>query len=75
KDAHEISFKKVAELLKEDLSVLILLGTGWGIAYRELGNVDYFLPPIEGIGDFNHLSVRSAASIVLDRIISQFKEL
>jgi tRNA (guanine37-N1)-methyltransferase len=55
--------------------VLILLGTGWGIAYRELGNVDYFLPPIEGIGDFNHLSVRSAASIVLDRIISQYKEL
>ena len=75
KDAHEISFKKVAELLKEDLPVLILLGTGWGIAYRELGNVDYFLPPIEGIGDFNHLSVRSATSIVLDRIISQYKEL
>jgi hypothetical protein len=75
KDFEEISFKEVAELLKRDEVVLILFGTGWGIAYKELGKVDYFLPPIEGIGDFNHLSVRSAASIVLDRIISQFKTL
>jgi len=75
KDAEEISFKEVAGLLKKDEVVLILFGTGWGIAYEEIGKVDYFLPPIEGVGDFNHLSVRSAASIVLDRIISQFKEL
>lgn len=72
---HEISFKEVAVFLKRDEPVLVLFGTGWGIAYKEIGVVDYFLPPIEGIGAFNHLSVRSAASIVLDRIVSQYKEL
>lgn len=75
KDFAEISFKETAELLKKDQPVLLLFGTGWGIAYGELEKIDSFLPPIEGVGDFNHLSVRSAASIVLDRIISYFKEI
>jgi hypothetical protein len=30
---------------------------------------DGILPPIAGAGSYNHLSVRSAAAIVLDRLL------
>ena len=33
-----------------------------------LEEVDAFLPPLAGLGEYNHLSVRSAASIILDRL-------
>ena len=32
---------------------------------------DVVLEPIRGTGDYNHLSVRSAASIILDRLLGQ----
>ena len=32
---------------------------------------DYVLEPIGGGGDYNHLSVRSAASIMLDRLFGR----
>ncbi|MCK4696288.1 MAG: RNA methyltransferase, partial [Candidatus Cloacimonetes bacterium] len=31
----------------------------------------YILKPIKGVGNYNHLSVRSAAAIVLDRLTSE----
>ena len=33
--------------------------------------VDYVLEPIKGETDYNHLSVRSAAAIILDRLYQQ----
>ena len=33
-----------------------------------LETADYIVEPIEGVGEFNHLSVRSAVAILLDRI-------
>lgn len=47
---------------------LILLGTAWGLAPAALAGVDAFLPPISGGGDYNHLPVRAAAAITLDRL-------
>ncbi len=49
---------------------LILFGTGWGIAKEVMEKADYALKPIEGNTDYNHLSVRSAAAVVLDRLLS-----
>lgn len=49
--------------------VLILFGTGWGMAPELLAEVDRLLPPIIGTGNYNHLSVRSAAAIILDRLL------
>ena len=46
----------------------ILFGTGWGFTDDFLNSVDYILKPVEGIEGFNHLSVRSAVAIILDRI-------
>ncbi len=48
---------------------LILFGTGWGMAEEVFEKVDNILEPIRGIGDYNHLSVRSAIAIILDRLI------
>ncbi len=47
---------------------LILLGSGSGLADEIVERCDYLLEPIQGPGDYNHLSVRSAAAIILDRL-------
>jgi hypothetical protein len=50
---------------------LILLGTAWGLAQEVIDSGDGILPPISGLGNYNHLSVRSAAAIVLDRLLGE----
>ena len=54
----------------EDLSrpFLMLFGTGWGVTQDVKDDCDYILEPIEGKG-YNHLSVRSAVAIILDRLL------
>lgn len=47
---------------------LLLLGTGWGLTEECFEAADYILEPIAGAGRYNHLSVRSAAAIMLDRL-------
>jgi hypothetical protein len=48
--------------------VLLLFGTGFGMAPAMLERADLALPPILGPGEYNHLSVRAAAGIILDRL-------
>ncbi|NWF93407.1 MAG: RNA methyltransferase [Syntrophaceae bacterium] len=64
-----ISFARFRELL-EDGSVpfFLLFGTGWGLTEEVKDSCDYVLAPIEGKG-YNHLSVRSAVAIILDRLL------
>jgi tRNA (guanine37-N1)-methyltransferase len=67
---HRTSFVAVKEMLhRETRPFLILFGTGWGLTEATLSQADYVLEPIEGRTEFNHLSVRSAAAIVLDRLL------
>ncbi|BAL80734.1 RNA methyltransferase [Caldisericum exile] len=70
-----VTYEFVAKELKNNRPILICFGTGWGIPEEFEKNFDGFLPPIIGITDFNHLSVRSATSIILDRIITSFKSI
>ncbi|MEO8701621.1 MAG: tRNA (guanosine(37)-N1)-methyltransferase TrmD [Kofleriaceae bacterium] len=58
-----------ATLLPDPL--VILLGTGWGLADTLIPSVSRVLAPIEGASDWNHLSVRSAAAILLDRLFGR----
>jgi tRNA (guanine37-N1)-methyltransferase len=51
--------------------LLILLGTGWGLADELIPSVSRLLAPIEGASDWNHLSVRSAGAILLDRLFGR----
>ena len=48
--------------------VLIVLGTGWGLTDEALAACDLRLEPIRGRQGYNHLSVRSACAIILDRL-------
>ena len=48
--------------------VLLMFGTGWGLIQEVIATADLILEPIYGPGEYNHLSVRSAAAIILDRL-------
>ncbi len=64
-----LSFKEMSSVLRDSTEPhLILLGTGWGLAPEILERADYRLEPILGPTEYNHLSVRSAAAIILDRL-------
>lgn len=56
------------QLFQNDQPVLLLLGTGYGLIQEMVRRCDYVLEPVNGTGDYNHLSVRSAAAIMLDRL-------
>ncbi len=59
----------LAEALADDRRPLLLcLGTGWGLAPELVSQCDRVLAPIRGAPKFNHLSVRSAAASILDRL-------
>jgi len=62
-----VSYREIAGITK-DKPVLLLFGTGWGFSEDIIKEADYIAEPIYGAGDFNHLSVRSAVAIILDRI-------
>ena len=53
---------------EDDRPELLVLGTGWGLTEEILGRADDVLEPIRGADDYNHLSVRAAAAIILDRL-------
>ncbi len=64
-----IDFEFFRKLLKDsDTPFFILFGTGWGLTQEVKDGSDYVLAPIEGKG-YNHLSVRSAVAIILDRLL------
>ncbi|MEJ2031953.1 MAG: RNA methyltransferase [Deltaproteobacteria bacterium] len=65
------SFAETREALYGGENFLILFGTAWGLAPKVLAMADGLLPPIRGEGEYNHLSVRSAAAIVLDRLLGE----
>jgi len=56
-------------LARAEEPYLLLFGTGWGLAKEMVSGADHRLAPIRGRSDYNHLSVRSAVSIVLDRVL------
>jgi hypothetical protein len=70
-----ISFQKARATLRNGKRpVYILFGTGWGMADELIETCDAVLPPIRGESSFNHLSVRAAVAIVLDRVVGEDEE-
>jgi hypothetical protein len=67
--AHKtISYEAGKKVISENKSNILFFGTGHGLADCVLTRSNYLLEPIYGKNNYNHLSVRSAASIVLDRL-------
>ncbi|MBP1753077.1 MAG: hypothetical protein H6Q57_1913 [Geobacteraceae bacterium] len=65
-----IAFDEMRKLLEDATQpYLLLFGTGWGLADELLHCADYVLEPIRGAGTYNHLSVRSAAAIIMYRLL------
>jgi hypothetical protein len=59
-----------SRLAGDGKAVLIVFGTGWGLAPSVIDASDALLEPIRApASDYNHLSVRSACAIALDRLI------
>lgn len=48
--------------------VLLVFGTGWGLAPEVTSSATEILAPIRGTSSWNHLSVRAACAIALDRL-------
>jgi len=57
------------KLKRNSLPYLLIFGTGSGIAHEIVHQADYRLEPIKGKDGYNHLSVRSAVAIILDRVV------
>ena len=65
-----INYGKFREMLKNGKPYLLVLGTAWGLSDGFIAGADYVLAPIKGPADYNHLSVRSATAIILDRLMA-----
>jgi len=69
KQKREISYQELRSHIEKNVSpVLLLFGTAHGLAEEVMNRADATLPAIKGTSDYNHLSVRSAVSITLDRL-------
>ncbi len=62
-----IDYAAQGTVWKHDRPVLLVFGTGRGLSDALLAQCDYLLAPVLGMTDYNHLSVRSAVAIILDR--------
>lgn len=66
----KIDFNRLRQKLQSGLPHLLIFGTAWGLSGELIQKVDYRLPPITGPSDYNHLSVRCAAAIIMDRLLA-----
>ncbi len=60
-----------ARLAGDGPPVLLVFGTSWGLAAEVLDSADAVIAPIHGRGGWNHLSVRAACAIALDRLLGE----
>lgn len=63
----KIDFSQQGKVWQHDRPVLLIFGTGQGLDDALIEKCDYLLVPVSGMTTYNHLSVRSAIAIVLDR--------
>jgi hypothetical protein len=66
-----IDYEQFRRLLRNGKPYLLIFGTAWGLAEELISGADYILEPVDGRTDYNHLSVRSAAAIILDRLLGK----
>jgi hypothetical protein len=67
-----VSYRQMRQQIESGAKpCLILFGTGWGIEKTVMAQFDYILEPIYGRGDYNHLPVRSAVAVILDRLLGE----
>jgi hypothetical protein len=73
-DPRNITCNSMQNMLKlSDSNFLLLFGTGWGLAEAVVAKADFILEPIRPltVHKYNHLSVRAAAAIIIDRVVGE----
>ncbi|MBN2179901.1 MAG: RNA methyltransferase [Deltaproteobacteria bacterium] len=64
-----VRFEDLRDTISDNRDAYLLaFGTGWGVSEEIIERADFVLEPITGPSDYNHLSVRSAVTVVLDRL-------
>jgi hypothetical protein len=63
-----LTYDEAARVVHSGELVYLIFGTAWGLTREILNKADAVLDPIQGIADYNHLSVRAAVAITLDRV-------
>jgi len=74
KNGISVGYQVLRQKIAAGQPTLLLFGTAHGLAQEAMARADAMLPPIYGAGKYNHLSVRSAASIILDRLLGAARE-
>ena len=70
-----MGFSELSEKIKASGDpYLILFGTGWGMRKDVIEGADFTLKAVIGSGEYNHLSVRSAVAVILDRLFGKKEE-
>ena len=71
KERHEcLSFAGLRSRIQmEGQHHLLLFGTGWGLTDEIFQRADFVLEQVKGAGAYNHLPVRAAAAIIMDRLL------
>ena len=70
-NVRSLGYKEAKQMIHSDRVLMILFGTAWGLDRAVIQEADYLLDPIIGPTTYNHLSVRTAAAIILDRLAGQ----
>ncbi len=63
-----ISYEQARETIRKNKVVALIFGTAWGLHEEVIRRADSVLVPVSGKRGYNHLSVRTAAAIILDRL-------
>jgi len=64
-----IGYAEFRDILESGIPHLLIFGTAWGLAESLISEANFVLEPVTGPTGYNHLSVRSAAAIILDRLL------
>lgn len=62
------SYQEARTWVLKNQVVALMFGTAWGLHREAIDQTDRVLAPITGRRGYNHLSVRTAAAIILDRL-------
>lgn len=66
-----LSPEEAKRLLEGNRPALLVFGTASGLAREVIEQADYVLPPVQKEAQYNHLSVRTAAAIIVDRFLGE----
>jgi hypothetical protein len=73
-----LSYQEAGKTFREqkESPYLMIFGTGYGVENECIRKYsDVVLEPIQGVSGYNHLSVRSAAAIIIDRLFGRVENM